>query len=126
MHGRHEVYSVQIDSWLFLNLRCDLNSLAALEKGGMHNFYVIEIIFMPDAATSPVTVVYDNEQGKAFMRGFGSNRKLRGSEIARIKNGLCLGGGGDGDCQELSRPVDTESDTEEPHFNEEDFISLSE
>jgi len=103
---------------------CDLNSLAALEKGGMYNFYVIEIIFMPAAATSPTTVVYDNEQGKAFMRGFGSNRKLRGSEIARIKNGVG-GGGSIGDCQVLSRPVDS-SDTEEPQFKDEDFFSLSE
>ena len=109
---------------MFLYLRCDLNSLAALEKGGMYNFYVIEIIFMPAAASSPATVVYDNEQGKAFMRGFGSNRKLRGSEIARIKNGVG-GGGSIGDCQVLSRPVDS-SDTEEPQFKDEDFFSLSE
>jgi len=77
---------------------CDLNSMAALEKGLMHNFYVIEIIVLARAAVnaalhtatgrpSAAAVVYDNEEGKAFMRGFGSTRKLRGREIIRMKNG---------------------------------------
>jgi len=101
---------------------CDLNSLAAAEKGALHNFYVIELIFLPAPADAAATVVYDNEQGKAFMRGFGSNRKLRGREIARIKNG---GGGGDGGTVAASKPDDS-SDPEDLHFNEEDFFSLSE
>lgn len=74
---------------------CDLNSMAALEKGMMHNFYVIEIIVMPGGnavpagtgCDTPANIVYDNEEGKAFMRGFGSTRKLRGREIMRMKNG---------------------------------------
>jgi len=77
---------------------CDLNSMAGVEKGMMHNFYVIEIIFAAwgrhnhqqqrqQLTATNGTVVYDNEEGKAFMRGFASCRKLRGREIARLRNG---------------------------------------
>ena len=59
---------------------CDMHSLAALEYGLLHNFYVIEIHVLPWNSTEP-RPIFKTEEGKSYMRRYGTTRHLKPQDI---------------------------------------------
>jgi len=74
---------------------CDFYSLGAMERGLLQPFYVVELIVSPwqipgnnqsfvDCSAGQINPIFSNEEGKAYMRGFGSTKQLTPADVVDI------------------------------------------